>query len=41
MANKGDDTGQATSDPPSLVAHDKDAGKEQGNPPPAADPATE
>jgi hypothetical protein len=40
MANKGDDAGQATGDPPSQVAHDKDAGKEQGNPPPAADPAT-
>jgi hypothetical protein len=41
MTNKGDDTGQATGDPPSQAAHDGDAGKEQGNPPPAADPATE
>jgi hypothetical protein len=41
MTNKGDDAGQATSDPPSQAAHDGDTGKEQGNPPPAADPATE
>jgi hypothetical protein len=41
MTNKGDDTGQTTGDPPSQAAHDGDAGKEQGNPPPAADPATE
>jgi hypothetical protein len=41
MTNKGDDAGQETSDPPSQAAHDRDAGKEQGNPPPAADPATE
>jgi hypothetical protein len=41
MTNKGDDAGQTTSDPPSQAAHDGDASKEQGNPPPAADPATE
>jgi hypothetical protein len=41
MTNKGDDAGQATSDPPSQVAYDGDATKEQGNPPLAADPATE
>jgi hypothetical protein len=41
MTNKGDDAGQATGDPPSQAAHDGDAGKEQGNPPPAADPAME
>jgi hypothetical protein len=40
MTNKGDDVGQATGDPPSQAAHDGDAGKEQGNPPPATDPAT-
>jgi hypothetical protein len=41
MTNKGDDAGQTTGDPPSQEAHDEDADKEQGNPPPAADPATE
>jgi hypothetical protein len=41
MTNKGDDAGQTTGDPPSQAAHDGDAGKEQGNPPQAADPATE
>jgi hypothetical protein len=41
MTNKGDDAGQATSDPPSQAAHDGDAGKEQGNPVLAADPAME
>jgi hypothetical protein len=41
MTNKGDDAGQTTGDPPSQAAHDADAGKEQGNPPPAVDPATE
>jgi hypothetical protein len=41
MTNKGDDAGQTTGDPPSQAAHDGDTGKEQGNPPPAADPATE
>jgi hypothetical protein len=41
MTNKGDDAGQAIGDLPSQVAHDGDADKEQGNPPPAADPATE
>jgi hypothetical protein len=41
MTNKGDDAGQTTSDPPSQAALDGDAGKEQGNPPPATDPATE
>jgi hypothetical protein len=40
MTNKGDDAGQRTGDLPSQVAHDGDVGKEQGNPPPAADPAT-
>jgi hypothetical protein len=41
MTNKGDDAGQTNGDPPSQAAHDGDAGKEQGNLPPAADPATE
>jgi hypothetical protein len=41
MTNKGDDARQTTGDLPSQAAHDGDAGKEQGNPPPAADPATE
>jgi hypothetical protein len=41
MTNKGDDAGQATGDPPSQAAHDGDTGKEQGNPPPATDPAME
>jgi hypothetical protein len=41
MTNKGDDAGQRTGDPPSQAAHDGDAGKEQGNPPPAIDPAME
>jgi hypothetical protein len=41
MTNKGDDAGQTTGDPPSQAAHDGDAGKEQGNPPQATDPATE
>jgi hypothetical protein len=41
MTNKGDDTGQTTDDPPSQAAHDGDASKEQGNPPPAANPAME
>jgi hypothetical protein len=41
MTNKGDDAGQTTGDRPSQAAHDGDADKEQGNPPPAADPATE
>jgi hypothetical protein len=41
MTNKGDDAGQTTGDPPSQAAHDGDASKEQGNPPQAADPATE
>jgi hypothetical protein len=41
MTNKGDDAGQTTGDLPSQAAHDGDAGKEQGNPPPATDPATE
>jgi hypothetical protein len=40
MTNKGDDNGQTTGDPPSQAAHDGDASKEQGNPPPAANPAT-
>jgi hypothetical protein len=41
VTNKGDDAGQATEDPPSQAVHDGDTGNEQGNPPPAADPATE
>jgi cell division septum initiation protein DivIVA len=41
MTNKGDDAGQATGDLPSQTAHDRDAGKEQGNPPSATDPAME
>jgi hypothetical protein len=41
MTNKGDDTGQTTGDPPSQAAHDGDADKGQGNPPPAADPTME
>jgi hypothetical protein len=41
MTNKGDDDGQEIGDPPSQATHDKDTGKEQGNLPPAADPATE
>jgi hypothetical protein len=41
VTNKGDDAGQTTGDPPSQEVHDGDAGKEQGNPPPAVDPATE
>jgi hypothetical protein len=41
MTNKGDDAGQATGHPLSQAAHDGDAGKEQGNPPPAAYPAME
>jgi hypothetical protein len=41
MTNKGDDAGQTTGDPPSQAAHDRDAGKEQGNPPLATDLATE
>jgi hypothetical protein len=41
MTNKGDDAGQTTGDPPSQAAHDGDAGKDHGNPSPAADPATE
>jgi hypothetical protein len=41
VTNKGDDAGQTTGDPPSQAVHDGDAGNEQGNPPPAADPATE
>jgi hypothetical protein len=41
VTNKGDDAGQTTGDPPSQAALDGDAGKEQGNPPPATYPATE
>jgi hypothetical protein len=41
VTNKGDDAGQTTGDPPSQAVHDGDAGNEQGNPLPAADPATE
>jgi hypothetical protein len=41
MTNKGDDAGQETGDLPSQEAHDGDADKEQGNPPPATDPAME
>jgi hypothetical protein len=41
MTKKGDDAGQTTGDLPSQAAHEGDTGKEQGNPPPAADPTTE
>jgi hypothetical protein len=41
VTNKGDDAGQATEDPPSQEVRNGDAGNEQGNPPLAADPATE
>jgi hypothetical protein len=41
VTNKGDGARQTTGDPPSQAVHDGDAGNEQGNPPPAADPATE
>jgi hypothetical protein len=41
MTSKGDDAGQATDDPPSQEAHDGDVGKEQDNPPLAADPTME
>jgi hypothetical protein len=41
MTNKEDDVGQAIGDPPSQAAHDGDAGKEQGNSPPAVNPAME
>jgi hypothetical protein len=41
VTNKGDDAERTTGDPPSQAVHDGDAGKEQGNPPPAANPATE
>jgi hypothetical protein len=41
MTSKGDDAGQATTDPPSQAAHDGDAAQEQVNPPLDADPATE
>jgi hypothetical protein len=41
VTNKGADAGETTGDPPSQAVHDGDAGNEQGNPPPAADPATE
>jgi hypothetical protein len=41
MTNKGDDAGQATSDPPSQAARDGEASKEQGNPPLAVDPTME
>jgi hypothetical protein len=41
VTNKGDDAGQTTGDLPSQAVHDGDVGKEQGNPPPAVDPAME
>jgi hypothetical protein len=41
MTYKRDDARQVKGNPPSQAAHDGDAGKEQGNPPPAADLATE
>jgi hypothetical protein len=41
VTNKGNDVGQTTRDLPSQAVHDGDAGKEQGNPPPATDPAIE
>jgi hypothetical protein len=41
MTSKGYDVGQGTGDPPSQTAHNGDAGKAQGNPPLAIDPAME
>jgi hypothetical protein len=41
VANKGDDAGQRATDPPSQATQDVEAAKEQGNPPLAADTATE
>jgi hypothetical protein len=41
VTNKGDDAGQTIGDLPSQAVHDGDASNEQGNPPPATDPATE
>jgi hypothetical protein len=41
VTNKGDDARQTTGDPPSQEVRDGDAGNVQGNPPPAADSATE
>jgi hypothetical protein len=41
VTNKGDDAGQRAADPPSQAAHGVEAAKEQGNPPLAADTATE
>jgi hypothetical protein len=41
VTNKGDDVGQRAADPPSQEAPDVQAAKEQGNPPLAADTATE
>jgi hypothetical protein len=41
VTNKGDDARQRAADPPSQAAQDVEAAKEQGNPPLAADTATE
>jgi hypothetical protein len=41
VTNKGDDTGQRATDLPSQVAQDVETAKEKGNPPLAADTATE
>jgi hypothetical protein len=41
VTNKGDDAGQRAADLPSQVAQDVEAAKEQGNPPLAANTATE
>jgi hypothetical protein len=41
VTNKGDDAAQRAIDPPSQEAQDVEAAKEQGNPPLAADTATE
>jgi hypothetical protein len=40
VTNKGDDAGQGATDPPSQVARDVEAAKEQGDPPLAANTAT-
>jgi hypothetical protein len=41
VANKGDDVGQRAADPPSRLAQDVEATKEQDNPPLATDTAME
>jgi hypothetical protein len=40
VTTKGDDVGQGATDPPSQVAQDVEAAKEQGNPPLAANTTT-